>query len=83
MPGTVISPFQLPSRKVKEEKLAAWTPVGDGVVERDLAWVVVFEACRAEVDFEAEHVFLVEAGIDVGEIDEAAQEEAGSNHEDE
>ena len=71
---------------MKAEKLAAWTP-GKRVdalldlLEQHLeAGIVVLVAGDGGVDVQAQHVLLVEAGVDMVQVDERAQEEAGAHH---
>ena len=53
------------------------------LVERGHAWIVGGEASGGRVDLEAQNAFLVEAGIDVVEVDETSQEEHGADQKDE
>ncbi len=86
MPGTRMELFQLPSPNVKAEKAGRFDSRKriDAVLdllEKNLeAGIVVLVAGKVGVDVQAQHILLVEAGVDTVQVDERAQEETGSHH---
>ena len=84
MPGTRMLVFQLPSMKGERRKAGRLhsrkrvDAVLD-LMEQDIeAGIVPLVARDVGVDVEAQHIFLVEAGVDTVQVDERAQEETGA-----
>ena len=57
-------------------------PLFDLLIKRWQSRVIFLVAGRAGVDLQTKDILLVEAGVDVVEVNQAAQEESGADHED-
>ena len=85
MPGTVMLPLQLPWSKVKEREADGGDAVEGGdalldlLVEGGEAGFRVLIADGTGVEVQDEGVLAIEASIDIVEVDEAADEEAGAD----